>query len=108
MRERTAPLFFLFLLVGAAVLVGAVIAPMVRELLLAVVLASVLRPVQVWLAKRLRGQHGIAAGIITVLVVAIVLGPLAMLIAVIVRNGSDGVQFLLDTVRSQPVTDLVS
>ena len=88
-------------------LVGAVIAPMIRELLLAVVLASVLRPVQVWLTKRLRGRRGIAAGIITLLVVVIVLGPLAMLVAVIIRDGADGVRFLLDTMHSQPVADLL-
>jgi predicted PurR-regulated permease PerM len=97
----------LVLLIGAAVLVGAVIAPMIRELLLAVVLASVLRPVQVWLTKRLRGRRGIAAGIITLLVVVIVLGPLAMLVAVIIRDGADGVRFLLDTMHSQPVADLL-
>lgn len=107
MSERRVPLFFLFLLIAAAVLVGAVIAPMIRELLLAVVLASVLRPVQVWLTKRLRGRRGFAAGIITLLVVVIVLGPLAMLVAVIIRDGADGVRFLLDTLHSQPVADLV-
>ncbi|HEY5949418.1 MAG TPA: AI-2E family transporter [Kofleriaceae bacterium] len=108
MSERRVPLFFLFLLIVAAVLVGAVIAPMIRELLLAVVLATVLQPIQVWLTKRVRGRRGLAAGIITALVVVIVLGPLAMLIAVIIRDGADGVRFLLDTVHSQPVTDLIS
>ncbi|MEO8702130.1 MAG: AI-2E family transporter [Kofleriaceae bacterium] len=107
MSERPAPVFFLVLLVGAALFVGAVIAPMVRELLLAVVLASVLWPVQVWLAKRCRGRRGIAAGIICVVVVLIVIGPLAMLVAVIIRDGADGVRFVLDTVHSQPVADLV-
>lgn len=105
--ERPVPLFFLTLLVGAALLVGAVIAPMVRELLLAVVLASVLRPVHAWLTKRCRGRRSIAAGIITFLVVVIVLGPVAMLVAVIIRDGSDGVRFLLDTVHSQQVADIV-
>ena len=52
--ERPVPLFFLALLIGAAVLVAAAIAPLFRELLVAVVLASVLRPIQVWLTKRLR------------------------------------------------------
>jgi predicted PurR-regulated permease PerM len=104
---RDRPVFFLTLLVGAAVLVGAVIAPMARELLLAVVLASVLRPLQVWLTAHCRGRRGIAAGILTLSIIVIVLGPLAMLIAVIIRDGSDGVRFLLDTVHSQPVAELV-
>lgn len=107
MRERPVPLFFLALLVGAAVLVAAVVAPIIRELLLAVVLASVLRPIQVWLAARLGGRDGLAAGLITVAVIIIVLGPLAMLVAVIIRDGADGVRFLLDTVHSQQVADIV-
>lgn len=107
MSERPVPIFFLALLIGAAVLVGAVIAPMIRELLLAVVLANVLRPVQSRLTKLLRARRGIAAGIITLLVVVIVLGPLAMLVAVVIRDGSDGVRFLLDTVHGQGVADLI-
>ena len=107
MKERPVPLFFLALLLGAAVLVAAVVAPIIRELLLAIVLASVLRPVQLWLAKRLGGRPGLAAGLITVAVIIIVLGPLAMLVAVIIRDGSDGVRFLLDTAHSQQVADIV-
>jgi len=105
-RERPAPLFFLVLLVGAALLVAAVIAPMIRELLLAVVLASVLWPLQVWLTRYLRWR-GVAAGVICFGVIVVVLGPLAMLGAVVVRDGSDGVQFLLDTVHSRALADLV-
>src|SRR5688572_31743600 len=80
---------------------------MFRELLLAVVLASVLRPVHDWLTKRFRGRRGVAAGVITLLVVIIVLGPVAMLVAVLVRDGADGVRFLLDTVHSPQVADMV-
>jgi predicted PurR-regulated permease PerM len=105
--ERPVPLFFLALLIGAALLVAAVIAPLARELLLAVVLASTLRPVQVWLTARLRGRRGLAAGIITVLLIVSVLGPLAALVALVVRDGAEGVQYLLDTLHSQRVADLV-
>lgn len=107
MSERPVPLFFLALLIGAAVLVAAVIAPLFRELLVAVVLASTLRPVQAWLTRRLRGRRGLAAGIVTFLVVVIVLGPLSALVALIIRDGAEGVQYLLDTVHSHRVTDLV-
>src|SRR5689334_22456054 len=107
MSERPVPLFFLALLIGAAVLVAAVIAPLYRELLVAVVLASVLRPVQVWLTKRLRGRRAIAASIITFLVVVIVLGPLAGLVALVIRDGAEGVQYLLDAVHSPRVADMV-
>jgi predicted PurR-regulated permease PerM len=105
--ERPVPLFFLLLLAGAALLLGLVIAPVIRELLLAVVLASVLRPVEVWLTRRFRGRRSLAAGVITVLVIVIVLGPVAWLAAVLVRDGSDGVMFLLDTLHSPRVADLV-
>lgn len=107
MSERPVPLFFLALLIGAAVLVAAVFAPLARELLVAVVLASVLRPVQIWLTKRLRGRRGVAAGIVTFLIVAIVIGPLAALVALIIRDGAEGVQYLLDTVHSPRVADIV-
>ncbi|MDQ3340794.1 MAG: AI-2E family transporter [Myxococcota bacterium] len=107
MRERPVPMFFLALLIGAAVLVAMVVMPIIRELLLAVVLASVMRPIQDWLTKRLGGRPGLAAGLITVAVIIIVLGPLAMLVAVIIRDGADGVRFLLDTVHSQQVADIV-
>jgi len=106
-RERPVPLFFLALLIGAAMLVAAVIAPLFRELLVAVVLASALRPVQVWLTKHVRERRGLAAGIITFLVVVIVLGPLAALVALLVRDGAEGVQYLLDTVHSQRVADIL-
>ncbi len=105
--ERPVPLFFLALLIGAAVLVATVIAPLYRELLLAVVLASAFRPIQVWLTKRLHGRRGLAAGIITFLVVVIMVGPLAALVALIIRDGAEGVQYVLDTVHSQRVADIV-
>jgi predicted PurR-regulated permease PerM len=107
LSERPAPYFFLALLIGATALVAAVFAPLFRELLLAVVLASALRPVQVWLTKRVRGRRGLAAGIITVLMVVIALGPIAALVALLVRDGAEGVQYVLDTVHSQHVADIV-
>jgi predicted PurR-regulated permease PerM len=95
------------MLVGSALLVAAVIAPMISELLLAVVLASVLRPVHDWFTKRLGGRSVVSATIVTLSVVLIILGPLAMLIAVIVRDGADGIQFLLNTVHGTQVKDML-
>jgi predicted PurR-regulated permease PerM len=107
-RERTVPLFFIVLLLVTAVLVAAVVLPVIKELLLAVVLASVLRPAHDWLTKKLRGRSGLSAGLITLGVVLIVIGPLAALVAVIVRDGADGVQFLLDTVHGPQIKNMVS
>lgn len=108
MKERSAPLFFLALLVGSALLVAVVIAPMISELILAVVLASVLRPVHEWLTKRLGERPVVSATILTLALVLVILGPLAMLIAVIIRDGADGVQFLLNTVHGTQVKDMLS
>ncbi len=107
-RERPAPLFFLSLLIGVAALVTAVVHPLLRELLLAVVLASVLRPVETRLTKRLGGRRAVSAGIVTVLVVVLVLGPLGMLVAYIIREGRDGVQFVLNTLHSAQVADMAA
>jgi predicted PurR-regulated permease PerM len=107
-RERAVPLFFIVLLLVTAVLVAAVVLPVLKELLLAVVLASVLRPAHRWLTTRLRGRSGLSAGLITFGVILIVIGPLAMLVAVVVRDGADGVQFLLDTVHGPQIKDMVS
>ena len=107
MRERTVPLFFIVLLLVTAVLVAAVILPVLKELLLAVVLASVLRPAHTWLTKRFGNRPGLAAGLLTFGVVLIVIGPLAMLVAKVVRDGADGVQFLLDTVHGPQIKNMV-
>jgi predicted PurR-regulated permease PerM len=107
MRERPVPLFFLALLIGSAVLVAAVIVPIVSDLLLAIVLASTLRPVHGWLTRLVRGRRSVAAGILTVLLVLLALGPLAALVAVVVRDGADGVQYLLDAVHGPRVAEML-
>ncbi len=107
MKERSAPLFFLALLVGAALLVARVIWPMFSALLLAVVVASVLRPVHTWLTKKLGGRSVIAAGIVTFGVILTILGPLAMLITVIIRDGADGLRFLLDTIHGDQIKNML-
>lgn len=101
------PPFFLVLVAAAALLVAALIAPLFRELLLALVLASVFRPVEAWLTRRFRGRRAISAGILVFLTVLIVIGPLAGLIAVLVRDGADGVQFVLDTLHSPRVAEII-
>lgn len=107
-RERKVPLFFIVLLLGTAILVAAVVLPVIRELLLAVVIASVLRPWHEWLTKKLGNRPGLSAGLLTVGVVLVVIGPLTALVAVVVRDGADGVQFLLDTVHGPQIRDMLS
>ena len=107
MAEQPLPRFFLVLMVVATLLLGLVIVPMVKELLLAIVLAGMLWPVQQWLSKRLRGKRGIAAGLITFAVVAVLLGPVTMMATFIIRDGADGVRFVSEAVRSDDVAALV-
>jgi predicted PurR-regulated permease PerM len=85
-----------------------VLLPMASELILAAVLAAVLWPVQVWLTRRLRGRNSLAAGILAVAVVLLLLGPTAALVAVVIRDGADGVKFVSETLRGDAVRDLLA
>jgi len=95
-------------MVGAALLLGMVIYPVVRELFLATVLAGVLWPAQRWLAKRLRGRRGLAAGLLTVIVIIVLVGPFATLVTFVIRDGSDAVRFVSETARSERVTEILA
>ena len=105
--EQPVPRFFLALIVAALVLLGFVIFPVVSELFLAAVLAGVLWPVQQGLTRRLRGKRSVAAGLITVGVVLLLIGPVATIAAFVIRDGSDGVRFVSDAVRSDDVAGMV-
>ncbi|MDX2087488.1 MAG: AI-2E family transporter [Kofleriaceae bacterium] len=106
-REKPVPRFFLGLLVLATVLVGAVLRPVAKELLLAAVLASILWPLQRRLTVWCRGRRGVAAGVLTFLLIVLLLGPVATIVTVIISDGAAGVQFVSDTLRSEQVADLV-
>lgn len=105
--ERPVPLFFLTLLIGATLLLGMVLYPMATELFLATVLAGVLWPVQIRLARRLGNRRGAAAGLLTVAVILVLLGPLAAIATYIIRDGNDAVRFVLDTVRSDHMNEIL-
>lgn len=107
MAEQPLPRFFLALMVVATVLVALVLRPVVKELLLAVVLAGMLWPLQTWLTRRLRGRRGVAAGILVFAVVALLLGPVATMATLVIRDGADGVKFVSDAVRSDDVRKLI-
>ena len=107
MAEQPVPRFFLALMVVATVLLVLVLAPIAKELLLAAVFAGVLWPVQQWLTRHVRGRRGIAAGLITFVVIVLLLGPIAMLATFVIRDGADGVRFVSEAVRSEDVAHLV-
>ena len=105
--EQPVPRFFLLLITAAALLLALVIFPIASELFLAAVLAGVLWPLQQWLSGRLRGKRGVAAGLITIAVVLLLVGPVATIAAFVIRDGSDGVKFVSEALRSQDVANMV-
>ena len=107
MAEQPLPRFFLALMIVATLLLGLVIMPVVKELLLASVFAGMLWPVQQWLSKRLRNKRGLAAGVITFVVIVLLLGPIATMVTLAVRDGADGVRFAREAVHSRDVAALV-
>jgi predicted PurR-regulated permease PerM len=107
MAEQPLPRFFLGLMIAAAVLLGLVIMPVVKELFLAAVFAGVLWPVQQWLSKRLRGKRGLAAGLITFAVIVLLVGPVATMVTFVIRDGADGARFVSEALHSEDVAALI-
>ena len=95
-------------LTGAALLLAALlIQPFWKALLVAAVLAAVLRPAMEWLAPRLRRRRHLAAILITTAVVLAVLIPLATLATLIVAETIQGVAWLRAALESQGMAGLL-
>lgn len=107
-NEKPVPRFFLALVLVATGLLVAVMWPLISELVLAAVLAGALWPLQQRLSRLLGGRRGVAAVLVTIAVIALVLGPLAALVAFLIRDGSDALRFTSDTVNSERVAELLS
>jgi predicted PurR-regulated permease PerM len=106
-RDQAARRFLFVLLIASLLLAGYVAWPLATPLLLAGVLALVLAPDQARLTRWLRGRNALAAGLIVLAVLFLVVGPLLGLTAVLVKEATDGVRFIIETVRSQGVAGLV-
>jgi predicted PurR-regulated permease PerM len=106
-RDQAARRFLFVLLIASLLLVGYVAWPLATPLLLAGVLALVLAPVQARLARSLRGRNALAASLLVLAVLFLVVGPLLGLTAFLVKEATDGVRFIIETVRSQGVAGLV-
>lgn len=107
MAEQRVPRFFLALMIIAIVLMALVARPIVTELLLAVVLAGMLWPLQEWLSGRFRGRRSLAAGILTFGVVILLVGPVATIVTMVIRDAGDAVTFVSDAARSDDVAKLI-
>ena len=83
------------------------IATSVTTIFLFNALAAVLFPVQQWLCRKLHVKSGLAAGILTAAVIVLLLGPLAALLAVVVRDGADGIKFITETLHGPRLMELV-
>lgn len=105
---RTARSFFFILLFVATALVAAVIYPLASALFMAAVLAGVLWPLHKRLTATLGGRRGLAAGIVVFTVVVAFVGPVVALSTVAVRQASDGVRYISETVRSEGVSGLMA
>jgi len=107
MAEQPLPRFFLALMIAATVLLALVLAPLAKELLVAAVFAAALWPVQQWLSRRAHGRRSIAAGLLTLAVILVLLGPVATMVTVVIRDGADGARFVSEALRSEQVGALV-
>lgn len=105
--DLTARRFLFVLLVGTLLLVGFVAWPLAEALFMAAVLAVVLDPLQARMTRWLRGRPQLSAVILVVAVLLLVVGPILALSAVAVREATEGVKFLLETVRSEGMTGLL-
>ena len=105
--SQAARRFFFLLLAAATILFALVVRPLASALFLAAVLAGVLWPAHVWLTARLRKRRGLSAAAFVLAVVMVLLGPMVAFSAFAIREGSDGVRFVSETVRSEGITGLV-
>jgi predicted PurR-regulated permease PerM len=105
--DLAARRFLLILLIASMLLVGFVAWPLASALLLAAVLAVVLMPLQRRLATKLRNRPGPAAAALVLGVLLLLIVPVVGLSAVVVKEASDGVRFIRDTVRSEGATGLM-
>jgi predicted PurR-regulated permease PerM len=93
--------------VASAIVLALVIRPVAGALLAGLVLAVALWPLQTRLTKRLRGHNGASATVLTTLIVVLGAVPVVAISAFVVGEGSRGVEYISDTLRSEGVTGLV-
>ncbi|MEQ1891630.1 MAG: AI-2E family transporter [Planctomycetota bacterium] len=105
--DLSARRFFHGLLAGAGVLLVFVVRPMAMALFLATVLAVVLWPVGQKLAARLGNRPRTSALVVVLAVVLLLIAPVAAFSAFLVEEGSDGLKFIAELVRSEGMRELV-
>ena len=81
---RTA--FVLILVLGVSVLFLAVAWPFLKPLLLGALLASLCRPLYLWMVRLLRGRRSLAAVLTLLLLLIIIAGPLSAFVGLVVSQ----------------------
>jgi predicted PurR-regulated permease PerM len=100
-------LFYVTLVVVSLFLLWEMLWPFASALFLASVLAGSLFGVHERLTRRLRGRTGFAAGLLTLLLLLAIAGPLASLLAVAISQASQGLGFLREALHSEGLHGLV-
>lgn len=96
-------------LTGAAVLLAALlIRPFWQALLVAAVLAAVLRPAMEWLANRMRHRRHLAAVLLTVALLLAIAVPLATLATILVAEAIQAVAWIRAALESDGAAGLLS
>ncbi|MFO0584636.1 MAG: AI-2E family transporter [Anaeromyxobacter sp.] len=108
MPNTHAPRLIVGLLLAAIALALVVVWPFWQALFMAAVLAAALRPAFEWLARRLGGRRGLAAGIATTALLLVVVLPLATFGTVLVQNALEGLQWLREAIDSEGIWGLLS
>ena len=105
--DRTARRAFMILMAGAVVLLGFVVEPLAAALSIAAALAGVLWPVQNKLMRLAHCRRAVASGALVLGVLLAIIGPLVALSAFAVKEASEGIQYISETVRSEGVAGLI-
>jgi predicted PurR-regulated permease PerM len=105
---QTARLVLAFLAALALLLTVLMVRPFATALFVAAVFAAALHPFSERLARLLRGRRSLAAGLVTLLLVLAVVGPVATLTAMLVQQVSEGLRWARDALQSQGLEGLVA
>jgi len=106
-EEHSAYHFYVALVVVAFALFALVVWPFAEALFLAAVLAGALFPWQQRLAAWLRGRKNLSAVLLSTCTVILVLGPTAVVSAVLVEEGIAGGKFVVSAMEEGGVAGLV-
>jgi predicted PurR-regulated permease PerM len=110
LRERRIKAYRAFLLVVLAVsfyLAYLILFPFVHTLVLAIVLASIFNPLQLYLERRLKGRKNLAALIIVLIITFVIAIPVFVFTSTLVAQGLDTVNKTNDWVKAGKLQELV-